>query len=119
MVALEGKDLEDAAHEYFLRSEQIPTCVRLAVARGAVEPGGAAVRWRAGGILLQFLPQSPERARRPRSAIPAMCRKAWCCDQLPEDEAWVEGASLVETVEDIELMDPEPVGRAASLSAVP
>src|SRR5262249_60226500 len=32
IVALEGKDLEHAAHEYFLRSEQIPTRVRLAVA---------------------------------------------------------------------------------------
>ena len=31
LVALEGQDLEHAAHEYFLRSEQIPTRVRLAV----------------------------------------------------------------------------------------
>src|SRR3954464_2726254 len=29
LVALEGGTLEDAAHEYFLRSEQIPTRVRL------------------------------------------------------------------------------------------
>src|SRR5881398_3922633 len=32
MVALEGGSLEDAAHEYFRRSEQIPTRVRIAVA---------------------------------------------------------------------------------------
>src|SRR6201993_2614457 len=31
LVALDGGGLEDAAHEYFLRSEQIPTRVRLAV----------------------------------------------------------------------------------------
>ena len=65
LVPLEGQDLEAAAHEYFLRSEQIPTRVRLAVAeefRGG-ENGGARRRWRAGGILLQFLPKSPERAR--------------------------------------------------------
>ena len=31
LVALDGGSLEDAAHEYFLRSEQIPTRVRLAV----------------------------------------------------------------------------------------
>src|SRR3954447_2580936 len=31
LVALDGGTLEDAAHEYFLRSEQIPTRVRLAV----------------------------------------------------------------------------------------
>src|SRR6201991_3677042 len=29
LVALEGGTLEDAAHEYFLRSEQIPTRVRI------------------------------------------------------------------------------------------
>src|ERR1700751_2256184 len=47
LVALEGGDLEDAAHEYFLRSEQIPTRVRLAVGeewRGG--EGGARRRWR-------------------------------------------------------------------------
>jgi len=32
LVALDGGTLEDAAHEYFHRSEQIPTRVRLAVA---------------------------------------------------------------------------------------
>src|SRR5256714_10929750 len=65
IVALEGKDLEHAAHEYFLRSEQIPTRVRLAVAEEFRADGnGARHRWRAGGLLLQFLPQSPERSRR-------------------------------------------------------
>src|SRR6266850_1997992 len=57
IVALEGKGLEHAAHEYFLRSEQIPTRVRLAVAeelRAGAQ--GARHRWRAGGLLLQFLP---------------------------------------------------------------
>src|SRR5258708_19903864 len=39
LVALEGGNLEDAAHEYFLRSEQIPTRVRLAVGE----------EWRRGG----------------------------------------------------------------------
>jgi molecular chaperone Hsp33 len=64
LVPLEGGDLEQAAHEYFSRSEQIPTRVRLAVAeefRGG--ENGARRHWRAGGILLQFLPNSPDRAR--------------------------------------------------------
>jgi molecular chaperone Hsp33 len=108
LVPLDGKDLEDAAHEYFLRSEQIPTRVRLAVAeefRGG-ENGGARRRWRAGGILLQFLPKSPERARQadldPGDAPPG------AETAVPqEDDAWVEGRSLVETVDDIELIDPE------------
>src|ERR1700741_16721 len=65
LVALQGGDLEDAAHQYFLRSEQIPTRVRLAVGeewRGD-EGEGPKHRWRAGGMLLQFLPKAPERAR--------------------------------------------------------
>src|SRR5512143_3267035 len=45
LVALEGGTLEDAAHEYFLRSEQIPTRVRLAVAEELI-PGGDGVQHR-------------------------------------------------------------------------
>ena len=64
LVALEGGTLEDAAHEYFLRSEQIPTRVRLAVAEEYLAASsGATHRWRAGGMLLQFVPRAPERAR--------------------------------------------------------
>src|SRR5216683_1291541 len=58
LVALAGGDLEDAAHEYFLRSEQIPTRARLAVAEELrASSGGPRHRWRAGGMLLQFLPK--------------------------------------------------------------
>src|SRR6185312_8285929 len=61
LVALEGGSLEDAAHEYFRRSEQIPTRVRIAVAEELVQAkGGPSHRWRAGGIMLQFLPKAPE-----------------------------------------------------------
>src|SRR5579872_2010794 len=55
LVALEGGTLEDAAHEYFHRSEQIPTRVRLAVAEEfRASENGARHHWRAGGIMLQF-----------------------------------------------------------------
>ena len=106
LVALEGGTLEDAAHEYFLRSEQIPTRVRLAVAEELrAENGGASHRWRAGGILLQFVPKSPESARAadldPRDAPEGMPPHT-----LPDDEAWVEGRALVSTVADVELIDP-------------
>ena len=63
LVALDGGSLEDAAHEYFLRSEQIPTRVRLAVGEEWRGGDGGKHRWRAGGMLLQFLPKAPERAR--------------------------------------------------------
>jgi molecular chaperone Hsp33 len=107
IVALEGKDLEHVAHEYFLRSEQIPTCVRLAVAEELRAGGeGASHRWRAGGLLLQFLPRSPERARRP-DLDPGDVPEGIEVPTVTEDDAWVEGRSLVATVEDIELLDPD------------
>ena len=106
IVALEGKDLEHAAHEYFLRSEQIPTRVRLAVAEELrAETDGARHHWRAGGLLLQFLPQSPERARQP-DLDPGDAPAGKVAHVVPEDDAWVEGRSLIETVEDVELIDP-------------
>jgi len=106
LVALDGGTLEDAAHEYFLRSEQIPTKVRLAVAEELRQAdGGARHRWRAGGILLQFLPKAPERARVP-DLHPGDAPEGVEPHALPEDEAWVEGQALVSTVEDLELIDP-------------
>ncbi len=106
LVALEGGSLEDAAHEYFLRSEQIPTRVKLTVAE-ELRPGagGAGHRWRAGGILLQFLPKAAERMR-VADLDPGDAPEGVEPHELPEDEAWVEGRALVETVEDVELIDP-------------
>jgi molecular chaperone Hsp33 len=107
LVPLEGGDLEQAAHEYFSRSEQIPTCVRLAVAEQFLAgENGAQRHWRAGGILLQFLPKSPERARQ-ADLDPGDAPAGTAPHEIPEDDAWVEGRSLVETVEAIELIDPD------------
>lgn len=63
IVALDGVSFEEAARRYFRQSEQIPTEVRLAVAKQVLPGGGEA--WRAGGLLAQFLPQAPERLRMP------------------------------------------------------
>jgi len=106
LVALEGGSLEDAAHEYFFRSEQIPTRVRLAVAEELrAGAGGAKHRWRAGGILLQFLPKSAERMR-VADLPPGDAPEGTPLHEVPEDDAWVEGRSLIATVEDLELIDP-------------
>uniref|UniRef100_UPI0035CBC862 Hsp33 family molecular chaperone n=1 Tax=uncultured Methylobacterium sp. TaxID=157278 RepID=UPI0035CBC862 len=105
VVALDGQGLEAAAHQYFRQSEQIPTQVRLAVAE-AFEDGRG--RWRAGGLLVQFLPQSIDRARLadlPPGDIPEGHRHL-DADGAPEDDAWVEARSLIGTVEDHELVDP-------------
>jgi molecular chaperone Hsp33 len=105
VVALEGESLEAAADQYFRQSEQIPTRVRLAVAENFT--AGGHVSWRAGGIMLQFLPASPERMRMadlPPGDAPA---GAEILSGHVEDDAWVEAKLLLGTVEDHELTDPQ------------
>lgn len=103
VVALDGSGLEAAAHEYFAQSEQIPTQVRLAVGE-EMRAGGKASTWRAGGLLAQFLPTDPSRARMadlPGGDAPEGTEP----HQLDEDDAWVEARALVGTLEDVELID--------------
>jgi molecular chaperone Hsp33 len=109
LVALDGGSLEDAAHEYFLRSEQIPTRVRLAVGEEWRGGDGPKHRWRAGGMLLQFLPKAPARARQ-ADLHPGDAPDGAVTHSVAEDDAWVEGQSLIGTVEDVELIDPDLSG---------
>ncbi|GBU16001.1 Hsp33 family molecular chaperone [Methylobacterium sp.] len=102
VVALQGQSLEEAAHQYFRQSEQIPTEVRLAV---ALEVAGGEARYRAGGLLVQFLPQSTDRARL-ADLPPGDAPEGHRVDEPREDDAWTEARSLVGTVEDHELVDP-------------
>ena len=57
VVPLEGTSLADAADTYFKQSEQLPSFLRLAVARHfqAAENGQGTWTWRAGGLLVQKL----------------------------------------------------------------
>ena len=118
VVALEGQSLEEAAHQYFRQSEQIPTQVRLAVAEQFANGTNS---YRAGGLLVQFLPQSIDRARLadlPPGDIPeghAHLGEG----EVREDDAWVEARSLVNTVEDHELVRSGGFLRAAALPAFP
>ncbi|MGA0563146.1 Hsp33 family molecular chaperone [Ancylobacter sp. VNQ12] len=105
VVALEGGGLEEAAHQYFTQSEQIPTRVRLAVAE-EVHAGGAASSWRAGGLMVQFLPTEGGRIR-PVDMHPGDAPEGVDLPKVEEDDAWVEAQSLVGTLEDVELVDGE------------
>src|SRR5260370_11331464 len=94
LVALEGGSLEDAAHEYFFRSEQIPTRVRLAVGEEWRGGDGPKRRWRAGGMLMQFLPKAPERARQ-ADLHPGDAPEGSVTPTVEEDDAWVQRPSFV------------------------
>lgn len=106
IVALDGNSLEEVAHTYFLQSEQIPTQVRLAVAQMSVK-GDHRPRWRAGGMLIQHLPESGIARMadlpgdgdfdNPETRDPA----------FKEADGWTEARAMLSTVADVELADPD------------
>jgi len=79
IVALEGGTLAECAQKYFDDSEQLPTAVKLSAGRYDGH-------WRAGGIMLQYLPP----AGRPL--------------EERDDEAWREAAILMASTRDEELV---------------
>jgi len=105
IVALDGASLEEIAGTYFRQSEQIPTRVRLGAAElfDRDEQGKPRHRWRAGGLIAQFLPQAPERMRQPD--LHGGDGDIRMGDHV-EDDAWDEARSLVETIDADELTDP-------------
>lgn len=102
VVDLDGRGLQAAAGNYFEKSEQIPTLVRIAVGQ-TLSPSGPA--WRAGGLIAQFLPESEER-RRQADIDPGDAPQGYVHDAIPEDDAWTEARALAITAEDHELLDP-------------
>ena len=106
MVALEGNSLEEVAHSYFMQSEQIPTYVRLGVGElTEVDDRGKPVEtWRAGGVLIQFMPESEDRIKH-RDLHGGDGEDTR--DSLDEDNAWIEAQSLFSTIKDHELTDPQ------------
>lgn len=94
VVALEGGDLNAAADTYFRQSEQLPTFIRVAVARHyTAGPGGGQGQWqwRAGGLMLQNLGR--EGGRR-------------AAGMEPDADGWNRACTLAGTVQDQELVDP-------------
>ena len=108
LVELDGISLEEVARRYFARSEQIPTEVRLAVGRLFIRREGEAPsqQWTAGGILVQFLPEAPERMRQ-ADLHPGDMPEGAEEHSIDEDDAWTEARSLTGTVRDDELTDPD------------
>ncbi len=103
IVALGEATLADAAHTYFMQSEQIPTRLRLA-AGPIVLRGEKAARWRAGAVLVQHLPRDGG-----ISAIAFSSGDApeGYAEETRENDDWVKARLILDTVEDHELLDPQ------------
>jgi hypothetical protein len=115
IVELDGGGLERAAHEYFERSEQIPTRLRLAagplLGRGADRPES----WRAGAIMVQHLPRQGGGSPLSVSSGDAPDGHR---ETVVEDDRWVKARLLLETVEDHELLDPRWHRRSCSIGCI-
>jgi molecular chaperone Hsp33 len=98
IVALANQSLTQAAHAYFHQSEQIPTFIRLAVARHSAPGSGKGWHWRAGGLLLQQLPSDVREAAKGEDIGEGLLGE--------EQEDWQRARLLASTVEDHELTDP-------------
>lgn len=94
VTPIEGQTLEEAAVAYFDQSEQIPTAVRLAV--GKVIRAGGNEAWRAGGIIVQFMPGEGGSRERGEAIL-----------QSDEDrETWDRAAAFLKSTQADELLDP-------------
>lgn len=103
IVALEHGGLAEAAHTYFRQSEQLPTFIRLAVARQhvpAAEGGQLGWQWRAGGLIVQHV--SPVGGK-PREQDDEDTDAGLFGE---DDDHWRRVEMLASTVEDHELLDP-------------
>ncbi len=104
ITSLEGTSLTDAAHAYFRQSEQLPTLIRLAVARqflGATAEGGSGWHWRAGGLIVQHVPAAGGDPRPDETPEERDARL-----HGDDDENWLRVSTLASTVEAHELIDP-------------
>lgn len=106
IVALEGGSLEDVAHTYFQQSEQIPTLVRLAVAE-ITRKGDRRPSWRAGGVLVQFIPPHGEHVMPDLPGDGDFNNPLTADPDFREDDKWTETKSLLATIGDDELADPD------------
>ncbi|MGY6548536.1 MAG: Hsp33 family molecular chaperone HslO [Roseinatronobacter sp.] len=89
ITPLAGTALTHCAEAYFDQSEQLPT--RFAMSFGRATLPGQGEKWRAGGVMLQHMPQASGATPRER-------------DQITED--WTRANLLLDTVEDLELIGP-------------
>lgn len=97
VVPLDGQSLTAAANTYFRQSEQLPTFIRLAVARHRLPGAQDGWHWRAGGLILQHLEADPNDDSAAAST-----------DEADDDtrDGWQRARILAATVEDHELLDP-------------
>jgi molecular chaperone Hsp33 len=98
-----GGSLSACAETYFAQSEQIPTRFQLAFGESA-EPGRA-LRWRAGGVMLQHMPALGGVAAEQGSGEGGLLTHADILGGAESDD-WNRANMLLDTVEELEMIGP-------------
>jgi molecular chaperone Hsp33 len=102
ITPLEGGSLAACAESFFAQSEQLPTRFSLSFGR-ACEPG-VAERWRAGGIMIQMMPEaSPLKTG---GEDEGKVLRAADLLEGESEENWNRVNILLDTVEEMELIGP-------------
>jgi molecular chaperone Hsp33 len=89
-----------------MQSEQIPTMVRLAVAEFQ-QKGDHRPHWRAGGVLIQHLPEHGQSMMADLPGDGNFDNPETSDPDFIEPDVWNEAKTLLMTLEDIELADPD------------
>lgn len=98
-----GGSLSACAETYFAQSEQLPT--RFSVAFGQIQHPGGGAHWRAGGIMLQHMPQTGGVQAEGGSGEGGLLTHSDILSGAAGED-WNRASVLLDTVEDLELIDP-------------
>ncbi len=103
ITPLAGGSLSACAETYFAQSEQLPT--RFAMSFGKSQQPGESMHWRAGGIMLQQMPDASPEVQGGGSGEGGLLLAE---DVLGDEdfEAWNHVNILLDTAEEIELIGP-------------
>ncbi|MEO0999411.1 MAG: Hsp33 family molecular chaperone HslO [Pseudomonadota bacterium] len=104
ITPIAGGALAACAETYFAQSEQIATHFALAVAED--ETPGEAPHWRAGGIMLQRLPESPPRIAEGGSGEGGLMVASDMLQGVAAED-WTRASTLLSSVEFHELLGPQ------------
>lgn len=102
ITPLTGPTLSASAETYFAQSEQLPTKFELSF--GLSQEPGSAAHWRAGGIMLQHMPEASPFVAEAQGEGELLQAADLVSDDAGEN--WNRVNHLLSTVEDMELIGP-------------
>ncbi|MEM1429787.1 MAG: Hsp33 family molecular chaperone HslO [Pseudomonadota bacterium] len=105
VTPIDGGSLAGCAETYFAQSEQIPT--RFALAYGRAQRPGQSEHWRAGGVMIQHMPEAGEHVALGGGSGDGGLLQAADIVAGDAGENWSRVNLLLDTVEEMELVGPD------------